>query len=485
MLPKKICFVDIETTGMRVNYDRIIEIGILRVEDNTLVESYQTLVNPGMYIPEEILAMTGIGPGELEGAPSFYQIKNDLKRLLADAYFVAHNVRFDYSFLKNEFRRFDINFSPKQICSVKLSRSLFPQFKKHNLDALIERFGLNCERRHRAFDDARVLWDFYQLVQEKFPEEKLLEVVNKLLKKPSVPLMLKQQELDCLPQKPGVYIFYGESGAPLYVGKSVNIKDRVLSHFSSDHLSTKEMNISQQIKRIETIETSGELGALLKESDLVKKLQPIYNRQLRLKRKMVVLKKVKTEEGYEKVIFDETGLIDYLETENILGTFRSKKQAKEFLVNLAKKFELCEKLLGLESTKGGCFGYRLGRCKGACLNKELAGFYNLRLIEAFADTHLKPWPYPGPILIKEKDLDKDYTEGFLVDKWCFLGSIRDEDWPTLDEISSDSYIFDLDSYKILVNFLKNPKNRHNIIFLQDFYKVKSSPSFREQDMSFW
>src|SRR5207248_1512466 len=146
-------------------------------------------------------------------------------------------------------------------------------------------------RRHRAFDDAQVLWEFYQIAQKQCPEDSFLSAVNAALKKPSLPINIPANMLDVIPEKPGVYIFYGQQGTPLYVGKSINIKERVLSHFASDHSSPKEMKISQQIESIETITTAGELGALVKESILVKKLQPLYNRQLRITRKLVIIRK--------------------------------------------------------------------------------------------------------------------------------------------------------------------------------------------------
>ena len=241
-LPKKLAFVDIETTGCRIS-DRIIEIGILRVENHKLIESYQTLLNPQCHIPEEIVELTGITPSQLEAAPTFYEVKKDIYSLLEDCIFVAHNVRFDLSFLKNEFKRWEISFSPKQICTVKLSRALYPEHRHHNLDSIIERFKFKVKNRHRAFDDAKVLWDFYSHLTKKLPKETLLLNLKKAMKRPSIPIKISEDILDSLPKSPGVYIFYGENRAPLYVGKSINIKDRVMSHFSSDHLSSKELNL--------------------------------------------------------------------------------------------------------------------------------------------------------------------------------------------------------------------------------------------------
>lgn len=460
MLPKKLTFVDVETTGMRVNLDRIIEIGVLRVEDNKLVETYQSLINPGFYIPPEISEMTGITSAQLENAPSFYEIKKELLKIFEDTIFVAHNVRFDYSFLKQEFKRFDISFSPKHFCTVKLSRALFPKYRHHNLDSIIERFGFECNKRHRAFDDAKVLWDFYKTIQTQFSLDKITTVLEKALKKPSLPIKLKQQDLEGLPEGPGVYIFYGSSGAPLYVGKSINIRDRVLSHFSGDLNSSKEMKISQQIESIETIETAGELSALLKESELVKALQPLYNRKLRLKKDLMILKSEIDKDGYQRIVFDQSGNIDVSELDKVLGVFRSKKQAKDFLVYIAKEHSLCEKLLGLENTRLGCFNYRLGRCKGACEKKESTLKYNLRFLEAFINSKIASWPFDGPIIIKEGN------QPFVIDKWCCNGTS-----------------FDLDTYKIIKGYISRLKNDRNITLVKDASYLSSLDSFMASDMS--
>lgn len=458
MLPDKICYVDVETTGMRSNFDRVIEIGILRVENQKLVDTFQTLINPGDYIPPEILSMTGISMSEVENAPHFWEIKDDLLKIMQGAVFVAHNVRFDYSFLKNEFKRCGHSFSPKHFCTVKLSRSLFPTWPSHNLDSIIANMNIKCKNRHRAFDDAKVLFEFIKKVQKGIEPEVLRLALNKALKRPSVPVKLDVKVLDELPESAGVYIFYGENGVPLYIGKSINIQERVKSHFSQDIHSPIEMRISQQVESIEAIKTAGELGALLKEAYLVKKMQPLYNRKLRVSRKMVVLKASFDTNGYQKVIMEESGFIDPMEVPNILGVFRSKKQAKDFLVNLAKEYSLCEKLLGTENTKSECFGYRLGRCKGACQNKEKAIFYNVRAMEAFYKTKLKPWPFEGSILIKEEDLMEEKEDGFLVDKWCYLGRV------TSGEVEKygEEYVFDLDTYKILERYLRNDKNLNSV-----------------------
>ena len=486
MLPQKLAFVDIETTGTRSSFDRIIEVGIVRVEDNKIVKTYQTLINPQTHIPQEIVMLTGITAKDLEEAPTFREVADDILEALQDAFFVAHNVRFDYSFLKYEFKRREITFSPKHFCTVRLSRALFPRAKHHNLDSLIKRFQISCEKRHRALADAQVLFEFYQKIQSLFPLEKIAEAINIGLKRPTIPLSLSLSDLESLPELPGVYIFYGEGNVPLYIGKSINIRDRVLSHFSNDMRSMLDAKISQQIKRVETILTAGELGALFLESDLIKRLMPLYNRKLRTKKQLTVIKSKKDAAGFATAYHDtvtdeeiaqmhtaisqESELMDsFLDTKSkasasVVGFFRSSRQAKDYLYQMAKEHGLCEKLLGLEKTKGPCFGYRLGRCKGACVREEKPLFYNLRFAGAFSHTRIGSWPFPGPIVIEETDYLTNKTDHLIVDRWCFLGSVVADENGNLNEIRRD-YAFDLDMYKILRQYLRSPKNVKRIKLL--------------------
>jgi len=430
MLPEKITFVDIETTGLRALYDRIIEIGILRVENGEITQTFQSLINPQTYIPSEITAITGITAGELENAPTFRQIKTDILELLVDTIFVAHNVRFDYGFLKSEFKRENISFSSRHFCTVKLSRFLYPTYRRHNLDAIIERFNLSCKTRHRAFDDAKVLYHFYTKLQQEIPLEKLEKAISHGLKQPSLPLNLTQDDLQQLPEQPGVYIFYADNDIPLYIGKSINIRERVLSHFASDIHAPFEMKISQQIKRIETIPTAGELGALLLESQLIKKLLPLYNKMSRIKHELISIRSKINADGYQECFIEPVTTITPDDLPNLLGVFKSKKQAKTFLAEIAKEHKLCERLLGLESaswrSKGECFAYRLNRCNGACSNKENPLVYNMRSLMAFSKSKIQAWPFKEQIVIEEQALNgtKDY---FLINNWCYLGKI------TLDE----------------------------------------------------
>ena len=173
--------VDVETTGGSPFLNRIIEVGLVRVEHGEVVNRFSTLVNPGVPIPEFITKLTGIESKDVLAAPTFEEIKDELSGYFEGSVFVAHNAVFDYAFLQKEFGRLGYGFTLDTLCTVKLSRAFYPEEKHHNLSAIIERFSFVCERRHRALDDALVLWDFMQLLQARFPAPEVTSVMERLI----------------------------------------------------------------------------------------------------------------------------------------------------------------------------------------------------------------------------------------------------------------------------------------------------------------
>ncbi|MBP7832756.1 MAG: GIY-YIG nuclease family protein [Candidatus Levybacteria bacterium] len=449
MLNSPFCFVDIETTGGNPLRNRIIEIGIIRVENFKVVAEYKSLINPHSSLDPFIQNLTGISASDLERAPSFSSIKKDILELLVDSVFVAHNVRFDYGFVRSEFKREDISFSLKQLCTVKLARYLFPGFSHYNLDSIISNFEIPCESRHRAFDDAKVLWEFMQVARDRLGEEQVARGILHGLKRPTLPVQISVDTIDNLSESPGVYVFKNKEGAVLYVGKSINIRDRVLSHFSNDFASSTDMMLSQEAADIESIETSGELGALLLESSLIKSMQPIYNRMLRYARKLLIMKRNTSKSEYLGVTLQEVERIELEDLDQVIGVFRSRKEALDYLYKLSAESFLCPKLLGIEKSTKSCFAFQLGKCKGACVQKELPIVYNLRFEQAFYKKKIRPWKFNGPVIVKDGD------EGFVVDKWCILGKVDHN--KSLSDLSWQ-YTFDLDSYKILQRFLSKEEN---------------------------
>ncbi|HEY1063791.1 MAG TPA: exonuclease domain-containing protein, partial [Candidatus Saccharimonadales bacterium] len=265
VLEGPLVFVDIETNGLNHVRGRVIEVAAIRVENGKITRKFNSLVDPQTELPYFITNLTGITTNDVKGAPTFMQIADELHDVMDGAVFVAHNVRFDYSFLKQEFKRLNRTFLPKQLCTVKLSRTLYPHERSHKLQSLIDRHGFTYSARHRAYDDAAILWQFLQYIQKHFPPEQIAAAIAQQIKSPAVPRHLQPELVRDLPETPGVYIFEDEGGRPLYIGKSVNIKKRVMSHFGRDHAESREFKMAQTIKHIRTEQTAGELAALLLE----------------------------------------------------------------------------------------------------------------------------------------------------------------------------------------------------------------------------
>ena len=423
-----LAFVDLETTGMGAATDAITEIGIVRVEAAApdvppVVTEWSTLVNPGVPIPPEIQALTGITDAMVRAAPTFAQIADEVQARTADALFVAHNARFDYAFLKHAFAREGRSFNARVLCTVKLSRRLFPDAASHSLDSVIARHALPVAGRHRALGDARVLWSFVQALHRELPDETIADAARRVLRIPSLPAQLDPGALDALPEAPGVYLFYGLNALPLYIGKSRNLRERVGAHFSSDYRSATDLRLSAEIRRIEFEETAGEIGALLRESALVKAMLPAHNHALRRKVESGVLE-LPREPGpprYVAAVGVEPGAL-----RGRFGPFTSRRAAREALRSLAGEHGLCLKALGLEKRSGACFARQVKRCAGACVGAESAEAHHARLVAALTPHAIPPWPFAGPAALRERSALSERTDVHVLRDWCWLGTARDE-----------------------------------------------------------
>jgi DNA polymerase-3 subunit epsilon len=450
MLPQSLIFLDLETTGMTATHDRITEIGLVEVANGEFVGRWGQLVNPEKSIPPFIQSLTGITNEMVQDAPTFAQLAPELFQRLAGKVLVAHNARFDYGFLKNEFGRLDMSYRSRVLCTAKLSRKLFPEHRRHNLDSLIERHGLNCSARHRALGDAEVLWQFLQKVYAQVDTALINAAVQAQMDAPSLPAGLSAGVLEAIPEAPGVYLFYDEKGAPLYVGKSVDLHARVRSHFAGDVRLAKDMRITQQVARVDWIETAGELGALLAESRLIKELLPVHNRRERRIANFYAWEWDGALESKAPLRLVTAGDAETLRLEHLFGTFRAKHAAVAALTAIAEEQGLCPVLLGLEpACKAGapCFSHQLKRCRGACCGKESTAAHNLRLMHALQSLRLAQWPYTGAIGLSERSGEK--SEVHLFERWCFLGTARTEAEIYEKLELRGRPVFDLDIYKIL------------------------------------
>ncbi|AJY44272.1 3'-5' exoribonuclease [Burkholderia humptydooensis] len=273
-----LAFVDLETTGGSAAEHRITEIGVV-VVNASHVSTWTTLVDPRQPIPPFIQQLTGITDAMVRGAPTFADIASALFERLDGKLFVAHNASFDRGFLRAEFERAGVAFNPDVLCTVRLSRALFPRESRHGLDALIERHALAPSARHRALADADLIWQFWQKLHDAIPAERLREQIARTTRRFRLAGELTEAYLESAPAGCGVYALFGDDDAPLYVGRSVRVRQRLRALLTGERRSAKEMRLAQLVRRVEWRETGGELGALLAEADWIASLAPSFNRR--------------------------------------------------------------------------------------------------------------------------------------------------------------------------------------------------------------
>ncbi len=449
MLDHHVVFLDLETTGATPASDRIIEVGLVEVDRGRCIGEWSTLVNPGRRIPAGIEQLTGITNEMAARAPAFPDVSRQLAQRLDGKVLAAHNARFDYGFLKSEFHRAGIRYSAPVLCTVKLSRRLFPQYRHHNLDAVMARHAIECDARHRALGDARVLWTMMQIWERELDAERLNGAIADLLHYTRVPAGLPETVFDDLPEAPGVYLFYGAHDRALYVGKGANLRERVMSHFASDRRRASDALIADAIRRIDWIETAGELGALITEARLVRELAPSYNRTRSGDAEWWTWR-WNADDGHAVPQLATAADVD-TDSPAVYGVFRSRAAAMQALQQIASAHELCPSLLGLRTEP--CAGDERIRCRGACIGLESKRRHAVRLAAALARLRLQQWPYPGAIAVRERDESRAHCELHVLDRWRYVGTARSE--AELHELaaSARSAAFDVDTYRMLARFL--------------------------------
>ncbi len=441
-------FIDVETTGVKPLVDRLTEVAIIRFSRAHAPRVWQSLVNPGVPIPSEIQALTGITNAMVRDAPTFFDLREAIRRELEDAFFVAHNARFDYGFIKNEFRRAGEAFTSDVLCTVRLSRKLYPKASGHGLDAVVARHRLHIEDRHRALGDTKATALFVHHACAEHGDDAVAVAAKSLLKMPSLPAHLPQDAIDALPDSSGVYLFYGINDLPIYIGKAKALRERVRSHFSSDHMTPNDIRLSQEMRRIEWIPTAGEFGALLLEAQLVKEKLPLHNVALRRKTKLGFLTLPQDSSQPEWSAASELEA-DSEESVERFGPFSDKASAKKWLTYAAREHNLCDHAVGLSKPRHAnepCFSRQLGRCLGACEGIESSDAHRIRMLEALAPHAIPAWPFAGVVVYEERDHANDRIDLLQFDRWCaVIGGARAP--------------FDADVYRLLVRTLKKTPER--------------------------
>jgi DNA polymerase-3 subunit epsilon len=365
--------IDIETTGGSTEREKITEICVVLHDGLRVTEHFTTLINPERPIPYQITRLTGITNEMVSGAPRFYEVAKRIVELTEDRVFVAHNVNFDYNFIRNEFRSLGYDFKRKKVCTVRLSRKLIPGHRSYSLGKICHDLGIVIEGRHRAEGDAFATAKLFELLLSRDDQgvinrsKEVDELYSRLRTGPVNPLIAK------LPESTGVYYFYDSSGSVIYIGKSLNIRSRVISHFANAS-SKKAVNMANAIHDISYELTGSELVALLLESHEIKKHKPIYNRM-----------NVRSVFSYGiSAEYDTEGYLRLGIAKNKPGTdpfisFVNMEEARNYLYAMAEEHQLCQKLCGLYESEHACFHYQLKKCNGACLGAEPPEPYNKRV----------------------------------------------------------------------------------------------------------
>lgn len=377
MKEKLYAVVDLETTGGKAARDRVIEIAIVLHDGEKIIDTFQSLIDPECYVPYGITQLTGITQKMVEGQPKFYEVARKVVEMTEGAIFVAHNVRFDYSFLRAEFGRLGYTYTRKQLCTVRLSRQTFPGLPSYSLGKLIRFIGWEADNRHRALDDALATTELLRLALAKEDsQEAAHRMINLGVREALLPKNFTIDKIHALPDACGVYYFHNEKGEVIYVGKSINIKKRVAEHFAK---KTEKASKLQQHAYDLTYELTGsELIALLLESHEIKRLRPPINRAQRVRHFPYAIHTYEDKDGYRCF-----GLAHVTAKErkklNIISEFPKLGRAKGYLTRVREQYELCGRLCGLEKSGGSaCFQYHIKQCRGACAVMESAAEYNER-----------------------------------------------------------------------------------------------------------
>lgn len=372
--------VDIETTGGSSRFEKVTEIAIYQHDGEKITGEFISLVNPERNIPYFITNLTGITNEMVEDAPKFYEIARKIIEYTEERVFVAHSARFDYSFLRQEFKSLGYNFKRSILDTVTLSRKLIPGHRSYSLGNICKDLKIEINGRHRAGGDALAtvkLFEELLKIGGDNDEYGLKPFRNTRISKLHPALDINK--VSQIPEEAGIYYFYNEKGDLIYIGKSRNLQQRVSTHLSNN-TTNRSMEMRDAIADISWEETGSELIALLKESFEIKINKPLYNRAQR-------------RTGFGWGIFshyDDKGLLNFSyrqirDEENHLSVFTSKEKAKAKLVSLTETYNLCQKLAGLYETDGACFHHQVGICKGACCGKEPVKDYNERAEKAMEE----------------------------------------------------------------------------------------------------
>ncbi len=369
--------IDIETTGGKAHENRIIEIAVAIHDGKNIVDYFESLVNPGIRIPRFISSFTGISDEMVQKAPDFSEISERIASMTEGCVFVAHNVNFDYSFVQQEFRSIGKKFERKRICTIRLSRKVFPNLPSYSLGNLCKQLNISSANFHRAGDDTKATVKLLELILSNDQGNVVAEAIKKSSGEALLPPNLNRDDYDNLPSEAGVYYFLDKKKRVVYVGKARNIKSRIKSHFGARSTTRKKADFINEIHRVKFRLCGNDMVAFLLEASEISRLWPKYNNAIKGPKISFGVFSYHDRNGYNRLAIQKVQRIG-----KPLMQFRSIPEARLFLEEKAREYSLCLKLCNLQSLQGTCSHVDEQLCYGACETSEPALSYNERVSKA-------------------------------------------------------------------------------------------------------
>ncbi|HRG57384.1 MAG TPA: exonuclease domain-containing protein [Bacteroidia bacterium] len=368
--------IDIETCGGKFDFrrGRIIEISILIHDGLTVVDEFTSLINPECNISTYFTNISGITNAMVDDAPKFYEVAKEIQEITKDKIFVAHNVGFDYGFVKEEFASLGFTYKRDTLCTVRLARKLIPGLKSYSLGHLCDYIGIENEARHRARGDAMAtakLFDVLMQLKSDHPQYRTKGIEELMVRRID---KIKQYILDKLPEACGVYYFLDQDQQIIYIGKSTNMYNRAMSHFNSKEQKGRKM--LNELYNVDFVKTGNELIALLLENEEIKKHKPKYNR---LRKSDLFTHCIDWNKNTDGII--SFSIVPIENSINALLSFTSLAKARNYLENSIDEYTLCIKYCGLTVEDSVCFNHQIKKCNGICAYEEEIEIYNKRAFE--------------------------------------------------------------------------------------------------------
>ncbi|MFF5382248.1 exonuclease domain-containing protein [Pedobacter suwonensis] len=452
--------VDIETTGGHASANGITEVAINIHDGNEIVESYTTLINPRQPIPAHITALTGIDDDMLMDAPTFDEVALQIYQLLSNKVFVAHNVNFDYSFLKHHLAASGYDLQCKKLCTVRLSRKLIPGKSSYSLGKLCTALQIPIQNRHRAAGDADATSILFNLLLEYDQEGVIAEMLKKTSKEQVLPPHLDKASILKLPNQPGVYYFKDNKGKIIYVGKAKNLKKRVTSHFTGNTPNRQRQEFLRNIHHVDYVTCGTELMALILEANEIRRLWPENNRAMKRYEHKYDLYVFEDQNGYLRLAIDK-----HKKNNNALQSFNSLLEGYNFLNHLIDKYQLCAKLCYLQKTATKCYAHENGQCFGACSGIETVSVYNKKLNAALMDVQKQQ---PSFALVDDGRKEDEFS-CLVVENGKFygMGYFTDQNYLSdgLAPIKNDLATYQSNSYilNLILNYAEqNPQKLYKL-----------------------